>query len=122
MAKQQTDFNVDQGSDFEFDVTLLDDNDDPVDVSTSLIIGHIRKNISSKDILAEFQFIPIDLTAGKFTLFLDAITTSQFPCGLANSPFRTITQFAYDVEVHDQDGRVTRILEGVLNVSPGVTR
>lgn len=122
MAIAQTNFDIDQGADFRFDVELLDENDDPVDVSTGLIIGQVRKKMSSKTIDAVFAIVPIDLAQGKFTLVLDAATTAGLQCDLSHTAYRTITQFAYDVEVHAPNGRVTRILQGVLNVSPEVTR
>lgn len=122
MAKAQTNFDIDQGSDFRFDVELLDVNGDPVDLSAALIIGQVRKKISSRDIDATFTIEPVDLAQGKFALILSATTTSSLKCDLSNNAFRTITHFAYDVEVHQDDGTITRILEGVLNVSPEVTR
>ena len=122
MAIAQTNFDIDQGADFRFDVELLDINDNPVDVSGGLIVGQVRKKMSSRTIDAVFTVVPIDLTLGKFTLVLDALTTASLQCDLSHTAYRTITQFAYDVEVHTNDGKVTRILQGVLNVSPEVTR
>lgn len=122
MAKVETNFDIDQGSDFRFDVELLDGNDDPVDLSSALIVGQIRKKVSSKEIDATFEIHPVDLSVGKFALILNSSTTSKLKCEMSNNAFRTITHFAYDVEVHQSDGTITRILEGVLNVSPEVTR
>lgn len=122
MAIVDTNFNVDQGSDFRFDVELLDADDNPVDVSGCIIIGQVRKKMSNRGVDAVFTIVPIDLTLGRFTLVLDAIVTSNLQCNLSHTAHRTITEFAYDVEVHAGDGTVTRILQGVLNVSPEVTR
>lgn len=122
MAIAHTNFDIDQGADFRFNVELLDEKDDPVDVSGGLIIGQVRKKMSSKVIDATFTVIPIDLQIGRFTLVLGSSVTGNLQCDLSHTAHRTLTQFAYDVEVHMPDGKVTRILQGVLNVSPEVTR
>lgn len=122
MANDLTNFDIDQGADFRADIQLLDAAGEPVDVSSALIIGQVRRTVSSADIDAVFSIDPTDLANGKFGLLLSAAATSKLKCD--SSPFasRNITQFAYDVEVHYNNGRVDRILTGILNVSPEVTR
>lgn len=121
MANDQTNFDIDQGADFRLDVELLDLAGDPVDVSAAVIIGQIRKTASSPTVEACFTIDPTDLAEGKFGIVLDALTTASLKCNTSITAQRTITQFAYDVEVHFADDTVTRILSGVLNVSPEVT-
>lgn len=122
MAISQTNFDIDQGTDFLLDVTLLDGNNVPIDISTAKVTGQVRKTASSKEVEACFAVTPIDLVLGKFTISLSALVTSQLKCAPSNSAQRTISQFAYDVEIHYSDGIVNRILSGVLTVSPEVTR
>lgn len=122
MSVEQINFNVDQGSDFSVEISLLDPNDEPIDISNAQIIGQVRKTASSKTIEAVFTIVPIDLTIGQFTLILTAEESSKMKCMPSYFAQRSIAQFAYDVEVHFNNGKVTRILQGVLNVSPEVTR
>lgn len=122
MASTQTNFDIDQGADFRLEMTLLDSNNDPIDVSTAVVVGQIRKTTSSNGIEASFTIEDIDMTIGKFAILLPAEVSSQLKCNPSYSAVRAITQFAYDVEIHYADGKVNRILSGVLNVSPEVTR
>ena len=122
MADSQTNFNVEQGTTFTLDFDIRDADGDPVDISTALVVGQIRKTASSKDISATFTVTEVDFSLGQFTLSLSAIDTSKLKCNPSNSAYRTITPFAYDVELHYADGTVNRILSGVINVSPEVTR
>lgn len=117
-----TNFDLDQGTSFRLDMALLDEGGDPVDLSTSLVIGQIRKTASSKVVEAEFTVEEVDFSLGQFTLTLSAVVTSKLKCNPSYTAQRIPTQFAYDVEVHNTDGSVLRIISGVLNVSPEVTR
>jgi hypothetical protein len=117
-----TNFDVDQGSTFSLDVALVDNSNDPIDITTAVVVGEVRRYASSSNVEACFTVTPIDLSLGKFTLTLDAVTTSKLKCTPFNSAQRMLTQFAYDVELHYAGGYVIRILSGVLNVSPEVTR
>jgi hypothetical protein len=122
MADSKTNFNVDQGATFTLDFQLKDADGDPVNISTAVIFGQVRKTVSSKEIAANFEVIPIDLVQGQFTLKLSAISTSKLKCNPSHTAQRQPTPFAYDVELHYSDGTVSRILEGILFVSPEVTR
>jgi hypothetical protein len=122
MASEQTNFDIDQGTDFRLDLELLDADGLPIDVTTAVIVGQVRKTASSDTVEAEFVVEATDLANGKFSIKLDAATTSKFKVAPSPTAYRTVTPFAYDLEVHFIDGTVSRILSGVLNVSPEVTR
>ena len=55
--------------------------------------------------------ITVGTTDGKFTLAMDATTTSALPAG----------NYVYDLEVTAPDGTVTRLLEGAFTVFQEVT-
>lgn len=122
MASQQINFDLDQGADFRFDVEVRDIGDNPIDITDAVIIGQIRRTVSSREIEAIFSIEPTDLAGGKFAVYLSAEDTSKLRCEPSFTAQRVITQFAYDVEIHYFNKRVTRILHGVLSVSPEVTR
>jgi hypothetical protein len=117
-----TNLDMDQGTSFRLDLQVLDSTNTPVNLTTATMAGQIRKTASNEHIEAEFVIVPVDLTIGKFAITLSAAATSALKCNPSNSAQRVPTQFAYDVEVHYADGTVTRILSGVINVSPEVTR
>lgn len=122
MAIGRTNFDIDQGSDFTLNMSLLDADDAPVDLTGAQILGQIRKTASSENVEVEFDFIPIDLLNGEFIISLPAIKTSQLKVLPSYASERTITQFAYDVKIVYGDGSINRILSGMINVSPEVTR
>ena len=122
MSIERTNFNIDQGSDFRFEVTLLDVSGDPIDLSGSFIFGDIRKTASSLNVEASFVVDPIDLVSGQFALKLPAAVSSTLACLPSYSAERTISQFAYDVEIHFPSGAIKRVLSGTISLSPEVTR
>lgn len=117
-----TNFDIDQGSTFRLDIALTDDLNAPIDITGDLVIGYVRKTASNRNIEAMFTVVEDDFTQGKFALILSAQQTSALKCNPSYSAQRIPTQFAYDVELHYTDGTVIRFLQGVLNVSPEVTR
>jgi hypothetical protein len=122
MSIAQTNFDIDQGSDFRLDVELKDSENAPIDVTNALIIGQIRKTASSKEVQTSFLIEEGNFALGKFALILSAATTSKLKCNPSYSAYKTTTLFAYDVEIHYASGKIDRILTGVLNISPEVTR
>jgi hypothetical protein len=54
-AKQ--DFNIDQGSDFEFIMTLKDESETPIDLTGHTFTGQIRRTYSSTSPLTLFLVI-----------------------------------------------------------------
>jgi hypothetical protein len=103
-------------------MALLDASDNPIDLSGAQILGQIRKTASSDAIETEFDFIPVNLANGEFIISLPAAKTSQLKMLNSYNAERTMTQYAYDVKVIYSDGSINRILTGILNVSPEVTR
>lgn len=116
-----TNFDLDQGTNFRLDIALLDDNGDPYDITGQVVVGMVRKTASNKNVEATFVVEEDDFSLGQFALTLSAVVTSGFHMNPSYSAQRIPTQFAYDVELHNTDGSVVRILQGVLNVSPEVT-
>lgn len=122
MASQQVNFDIDQGADFRFDVEVLDIGDHPIDLSDAFIVGQIRRTVSSRHIEAVFTVVPTDLSIGQFAIVLSAADTAALKCDPSHSAHRVITQFAYDIEIHYANNKVSRIMQGILSVSPEVTR
>ena len=122
MSVQYANFNIDQGSDFKLYVQLLDEHDQPVNATGATIIGQIRKTASTKTVSAEFIVEPIDLSIGTFFLKLNGKDSSKLDCLPSYFAERTITEYTYDVEVHFANGEINRVMQGILYLSPEVTR
>ena len=111
-----SDIEIDQGSDFELQLHLQETNGEAKDLTSSTIVGTIKRTYSS-DSSETTQFLvdPLDST-GIATLRLSHTTTDSL----------TSRKYVYDINLSysDSDSNVLteRILEGNAYISPSVTR
>ena len=101
---------VDQGTDFSSAIDATDSHGDPVSLVGYTVAGQIRKHYNSST-KVDFVATVSNATAGIVSLSLSAATTNAMKAG----------RYVYDVEI-DLNGTKTRVLEGQLEVTPGVTR
>lgn len=102
---------VDQGASFETTINLTDDNGDLVDLSGYTGAGQIRKHYTSSN--ATNITVTLGGANGTVTLGLSANATSNLVAG----------RYVYDVELVDSGNTtVSRIFEGIVTVTPQVTR
>jgi hypothetical protein len=101
---------IDQGSTYSTDLTLTDENGDPLNLNGYGANSQIRKWYSSTNAAATFT-TTINVSSGVITLGLTANQTSNLVAG----------RYVYDVEIND-GGEVSRIVEGIVTVTPQVTR
>lgn len=101
---------VDQGSDFSTAINLTDDDGDTLNLAGYTGAAQIRKYYTST---TSYDF-DVDITAntGQITLSLTANTTNNITAG----------RYVYDLEITDSGGVVSRVLEGIVTITPGVTR
>ena len=105
---QKANITIDQGSTFSSGIDLLDDNDEPVDVSNYTARGQIRKHYSSSNAVS----FTTTLSNGSLVISLTATQTAAMTAG----------RYVYDLELVDPANTVMRILEGIVTVTPEVTR
>jgi hypothetical protein len=101
---------IDQGSTFSTDLTLTDENGDMILLSGYTANSQIRKWYTSSNPSATFS-TSINANLGIVTLSLTANQTSNLIAG----------RYVYDVELND-GSEVSRIVEGIVTVTPQVTR
>lgn len=101
---------VDQGSTFSTDLTLTDENGDPLELSGYTANSQIRRWYTSSNVSASFS-TSINVNTAVITLSLTPNQTSNLVFG----------RYVYDVEISD-GYEVSRIVEGVVTVTPQVTR
>ena len=100
---------IDQGTTFSTDLSLKDENGDPLILTGYTANSQIRKWYTSLNYVAFSTSINVE--SGTITLSLDANTTNNMNAG----------RYVYDVEIND--GTTTsRIVEGIVTVTPQVTR
>jgi len=102
---------ADQGSTFISVVSLVDDTNEPLDLTGYTTSGQVRKTYSSTTSV-DFTTTVSTPTSGEIQLQLTDIQTGGMKAG----------RYVYDVEISSGGGTVTRVIEGQLEITPSVTR
>jgi hypothetical protein len=101
---------IDQGTTFSTSVDVTDENDLPIDLTGYTGTAQIRKHYSSSN-STPFA-VGIDGPDGTVTLNLTAAQTGALTAG----------RYVYDVELTNSSNVISRIVEGIVTVTPQVTR
>jgi hypothetical protein len=103
---------VDQGSTFSTILTLTDDTTNlPINVSGYSINANIKKSYYSVNNTAVFTSTINDAGNGNVTILLASTTTENIKAG----------RYLYDVKITSPSSVVTRIVEGILTITPRVS-
>jgi hypothetical protein len=104
--------SVDQGSTFSVEIDVTDADGDALNLAGYTAEGQIRKTYSSST-STSFQSSISNVTGGTVKIELSATATNGMKAG----------RYVYDVEItKTTTSEVTRIVEGQIEVRPGVTR
>lgn len=101
---------IDQGSTYSVVLDLTDENGDVINLSGYVANSQIRKWYTSSTPAATFT-TSINASSGELELSLTANQTSNLVAG----------RYVYDVEL-DNNGVISRIVEGIVTVTPQVTK
>lgn len=103
---------VDQGTTFETSIDLVGDDGAAINIAGYVFQGQIRKSYYSSNVTANLTITTLSNTSGNVLVTIDAATTANIKPG----------RYLYDVKMTDTENIVTRIVEGVLTVTPQVSR
>ena len=101
---------IDQGSTFSTDLYLTDEGGVPLILNGYYANSEIRKWYTSSTPAATFTTF-INISSSFITLSLTANQTGNIASG----------RYVYDVEISDNSS-TSRILEGIITITPQVTR
>lgn len=101
---------IDQGSTFQTAINVTDDDEVPVNLTNYSANAQMRKHYTSLTAYTFETTISPDL--GIVSLYMDANTTNSIAPG----------RYMYDCELTDPNGAITRLVEGIVTITPGVTR
>lgn len=102
---------VDQGTTFITTLTLTDAQDNPIDLDAYTYSAQLRKHYTSSNSVA--FTVSGGGNTGILSLSLSANTTANLASG----------RYVYDAEITStSSGSVTRVVEGIVTVTPNVTR
>ena len=100
---------IDQGSTFSTSITFNDDNGNTINFGTYTGSAQMRKHFTSSNATS----FSVSMTnTGIITLSLTANQTGNLVAG----------RYVYDLEVTDNSNLVSRLIEGIVTVTPNVTR
>jgi hypothetical protein len=102
---------LEQGTTFNTTITLDDVYGSVYDLSGYTANSQIRKSYYSANATATFS-TSINASSGTITLNLSSNVTANISPG----------RYVYDTTIRDNSGNVTRVLEGIIDVSPRVSR
>lgn len=101
---------IDQGADFSTSINVTDDDGNVVDLSDYTGAAQMRKHYTSS---TAYDFtVSIASSSGVVTLSMSSNTSANIAAG----------RYVYDCELTDTSGIVTRLVEGIVTVTPQVTR
>lgn len=101
---------IDQGTSFATTIDVTDEEGNIVDLTGFTGAAQMRKHYTSG---TAFTFnVAITAATGEVTLSFSANSTSNMSPG----------RYVYDCELTDSGGLVSRLVEGIVTVTPGVTR
>ncbi len=103
---------VEQGADFSTHINITDNNGVAVDLTGYTGASQMRKHWTSSTSYPFTVAFASPTTSGVVTLSMTAAETSAIPPGRYN----------YDVELTSSANSVSRIIEGLVTVSPEITR
>lgn len=103
---------IDRGTDFVTTVAINDDNTNlAVNTSGYTVSSQLRKSLLSQNASANLTCYISDAANGEITLSMNAANTSNLKAG----------SYFFDLKVKDNGNVVTRLLEGVIFVTPSIT-
>ena len=102
---------VDAGSTYSNVVTITASNGQALDLSGYSVASQMRKSYQSSTVF-DFTASIYDAPNGKIRLQLTDTQSQAIPPG----------RWLYDVEIRSASGNKTRVLEGIVTVSPEITR
>jgi hypothetical protein len=102
---------VDQGSTFNATIDVTDTSGSATNLTDFSVAGQVRKTYSS---ITAINFVSsiTDAANGVVSISLSDTVTNNMKAG----------RYVYDVEILSSGGTRTRVLEGQLEVTPGVTQ
>ena len=110
------DFKLDQGTDKTVYFTLKDENG-PINLRGYTAAMQVRLYAFSEEAIDTLTVgnggLQIDEEGGRVIAFFKHKFTEKYPYQ---------TPLVYDIEIESPEGKITRIVEGKITVSPEVTR
>jgi hypothetical protein len=103
---------IDQGTTFETSIDLTNDDGTSVNVAGYVFSAQVRKSYYSVNPTANITVTITNPASGNVKLSIDAANTANIRAG----------RYLYDVKMTNTTGVTTRVIEGIITVTPQVSR
>jgi len=104
---------LDQGTTFNNIINLTDDvTNTPINVSGYVVTSQMRRSYYSANISANITCTLSNVANGEITMSITAANTANIKPG----------RYLFDVKTLDTYNQTSRILEGIITVSPSITK
>ena len=101
---------LDQGADYATTLNVTDDDGTALDLTGFTGAAQMRKHYTS---VTSYAFtVTINALQGTVDLSLSSNTSNTIPAG----------RYVYDCELTDGSGKKSRLVEGIVTITPQVTR
>lgn len=112
MSAGYSNIYLNQGETFITQLSLTDSSGSPYDLNSFHIASSAKRSYTSANVTIKFDVNVTDSNTGTIQLTANAATTANVTAG----------NLVYDVLIKDMvSNNITRVLEGIVYVSPGVT-
>lgn len=122
MAAGRYDFVIEQGATFSRQVTWENQDGTAVNLTGYSIAGKIRRKTSDQVAVIDLTCAITNANDGIFTFSLTNTQTASLPVATGPTAEKEYLKCVYDIEATSSGGAVYRILEGIVYISPEVTK
>ncbi len=102
---------IDQGTTFTANIDCTSSDNTALNLTGYTVSGQLRKTYDSTT-FTSFTAIVANALTGRLSISLTPVQTGALSAG----------RYVYDVEITDAAGVITRVVEGQVEITPGVTR
>lgn len=104
--------NIDQGTTFETSLDLTNDDGSTMNVTSYTFLSQIRKSYFSNTVTANITTTIVNAAAGNVKMSMTAANTANIKAG----------RYLYDLKMTSPSGVTTRVIEGIITISPQVSK
>ena len=103
---------IDQGANLSSTIDLTNDDNTPINLANTSFTAQIRKSYYSTNPTANITVTIEDSANGRVRLSIDAANTANIKAG----------RYLYDLKMVDASNTHIRVIEGIVTITPQVTR
>lgn len=103
---------IDQGANLSSTIDLTNDDNTPINLANTSFTAQIRKSYYSTNPTANITVTIEDSANGRVRLSIDAANTANIKAG----------RYLYDLKMIDASNTHIRVIEGIVTITPQVTR